>query len=258
MLFALGMRGTPAPEELPVPHVHHGVPVHRPGGADGNHVLRAHRQGDRLSYGMSILLSMFVSLVVINDFLPRSATFPLLGILTITAIILMGVFMLATAVVISLSGREGKLPPWARTVFLKYCAMALLLGDLSKKCRRQEEPPTLNNIAPTIASPTERMPSFTVDRFNLEEEPRRRMNLMKILVSINTVMWRIQNTLAATQSTLHKLNTWLGKSEEGDSSDREEESEWMLLSRVLDRLCFVLYFSCMFLTLPVALYSRPN
>ncbi|XP_035673721.1 neuronal acetylcholine receptor subunit alpha-9-like [Branchiostoma floridae] len=214
-------------------------------------------KGDRLSYGMSILLSMFVSLVVINDFLPRSATFPLLGILTITAIILMGVFMLATAVVISLSGREGKLPPWARTVFLKYCAMAMLLGDLTKKCRRKEEPPAINSIDATMASPTERMPSFTVDSFNLEEEPRRRLNLMKILVSTNTVMWRIQNTMVATQSTLHKLNMWLGKNEE-DSRDGDEESEWMVLSRVLDRLCFVLYFSCLFMTLPIALYSRPN
>ncbi|XP_078669853.1 acetylcholine receptor subunit alpha-like isoform X1 [Branchiostoma floridae x Branchiostoma belcheri] len=219
-------------------------------------------KGDRLSYGMSILLSMFVSLVVINDFLPKGSIFPLLGVLTITAIILMGVFMLATAVVISLSGREGALPAWARTVFLKHCAIAMRLGDLSKKRRKKaEEPPTVNNIEATIASTAstpERMPSFSVDRFNPEEEPRRRQNLMKILVSTNTVMWRIQNTLSATQNTLHKLNMWLGKNEEGDSSDSGEESEWMLLSRVLDRLCFVLYFSCLFLTLPIALYSRPN
>ncbi|KAI8519714.1 Carboxylesterase 5A [Branchiostoma belcheri] len=55
-------------------------------------------KGDRISFGITILLSMVVSLVFITDVLPAKGSMPVVAILLVLYMCLMGIFMLITVV----------------------------------------------------------------------------------------------------------------------------------------------------------------
>ncbi|KAI8513496.1 hypothetical protein Bbelb_101350 [Branchiostoma belcheri] len=95
-------------------------------------------KGDRIGFGVTVLLSMVVSLVVVTGFLPVSSTLPFIAMLIIVCMGLMALFMLWTVFILIIHDKKGPLPKWARTFFLKHMARALLLGDLTKKLKNEE------------------------------------------------------------------------------------------------------------------------
>ncbi|XP_066275200.1 uncharacterized protein [Branchiostoma lanceolatum] len=210
-------------------------------------------KGDRLSWGMSILLSMFVSLVVISDYLPKTGHFPLFGVLTIVAITLAGLFMWLTTVVIALSGKEGDMPDWAVVFFLKYMAMAMLLGDMTKKREVKKETPAFTEDVMIMRfNPLHQAfpPPLDIADDDNEPMPRRRRNHLRVLASINTVMWGLKDSMADIRNSLDSLNSWLKKQDEADSIV-QTESDWMMLSHVLDRLCLIVYLATLILAVPI-------
>ncbi|XP_035698761.1 uncharacterized protein LOC118431627 [Branchiostoma floridae] len=92
-------------------------------------------RGDRISFGVTILLSMVVSLVFVTDVLPVKGSLPFFATLIVVCMGLMGLFLFFTMYVISLYDREGSLSPMAKAFFLRYMAKMLLLGDLTEKKR---------------------------------------------------------------------------------------------------------------------------
>ncbi|XP_078575455.1 acetylcholine receptor subunit alpha-like [Branchiostoma floridae x Branchiostoma japonicum] len=209
-------------------------------------------KGDRLSWGMSILLSMFVSLVVISDYLPKTGHFPLFGVLTIVAITLAGLFMWLTTVVIALSGKEGDMPGWAVVFFLKYMAMAMLLGDMTKKRDVKKETPSFTEDVMIMRfNPLHQPFPPPLDIAEDDEEmPRRRRNHLRVLASINAVMWGLKDSMDGIRTSLDSLNDWLKRQDEQNSLV-QTESDWMMLSHVLDRLCLVVYLGTIFLAVPI-------
>ncbi|XP_066299007.1 uncharacterized protein [Branchiostoma lanceolatum] len=103
-------------------------------------------RGDRISFGVTIQLSMVVSLVFVTEVLPVKGALPFFATLIVVCMALMGLFLFFTMGIIKLHDKEGSLPPSAKTFFLRYMAKMLLLGDLTKKKR-----PT-NNTAIELAS----------------------------------------------------------------------------------------------------------
>ncbi|XP_035684202.1 uncharacterized protein LOC118421148 [Branchiostoma floridae] len=99
-------------------------------------------KGDRLSFGMTILLSMVVSLVFISDVLPTKGSMPVIGKLVIVYMCMMGVFVIYSLIVIRISSRKKDLPPVVKKVFLGHLARLVFLGDLTKPTRR----PTVVNV----------------------------------------------------------------------------------------------------------------
>ncbi|KAI8513402.1 hypothetical protein Bbelb_100410 [Branchiostoma belcheri] len=93
---------------------------------------------DRIGFGVTVLLSMVVSLVVVTSFLPVSSTLPFIAMLIIVCMALMALFMLTTLFIIIIHDKKGPVPKWVRTVFLKHVARALLMGDLTKKLKNEE------------------------------------------------------------------------------------------------------------------------
>ncbi|XP_066269584.1 neuronal acetylcholine receptor subunit alpha-5-like [Branchiostoma lanceolatum] len=90
-------------------------------------------RGDRISFGVTILLSMVVSLVFVTEVLPVKGALPFFATLIVVCMGLMGLFLFFTMGIITLYDKEGNLPPMAKTFFLRYMAKFLLLGDLMEK-----------------------------------------------------------------------------------------------------------------------------
>ncbi|XP_078689031.1 uncharacterized protein LOC144920599 isoform X1 [Branchiostoma floridae x Branchiostoma belcheri] len=89
-------------------------------------------KGDRLSYWMTILLSMVVSLVFITDVLPAKGTMPVVALLIVVYMCMMGFFLIVTVIVIRISSRDKDLPPLVKKVFLRHVARLVFLGDLTQ------------------------------------------------------------------------------------------------------------------------------
>ncbi|XP_078600437.1 uncharacterized protein LOC144875374 [Branchiostoma floridae x Branchiostoma japonicum] len=79
-------------------------------------------KGDRIGFGVTVLLSMVVSLVVVTGFLPVSSTLPFIAMLIIVCMALMALFMLTTLFIIIIHDKKGPVPRWARILFLKHIA----------------------------------------------------------------------------------------------------------------------------------------
>ncbi|XP_078600362.1 uncharacterized protein LOC144875316 isoform X2 [Branchiostoma floridae x Branchiostoma japonicum] len=90
-------------------------------------------KGDRISFGVTILLSMVVSLVFVTEVLPVKGALPFFATLIVVCMALMGLFLFFTMYIITLHDKEGSLSPMAKTFFFHYMAKFLLFGDLIEK-----------------------------------------------------------------------------------------------------------------------------
>ncbi|KAI8491355.1 hypothetical protein Bbelb_309880 [Branchiostoma belcheri] len=182
--------------------------------------------GDRLSFGMAILLSMFVTLLVISEVLPRSSEIPFFGILNIVAIVLMGFFMLVTTVLINLHARDGEIPAWMRSFFLRGCSRILLLGDLTKQSETDvdEEKANVPHVCQTNESDLEADALKDQDTGMPYEEPS----------TAHGIAQEMSKTVNALKESILLLKE-MAEDEPG------KRNEWMMLTRVLDRICVVLY-----------------
>ncbi|XP_035665065.1 neuronal acetylcholine receptor subunit alpha-10-like [Branchiostoma floridae] len=91
--------------------------------------------GEKISFGVAVLLSLAVFQLLVAEAVPRSENIPAIVRFIIASLALMTLSLLASSFVINLgdSVRDSKpVPAWARKVFLKYASKALLMGDQSK------------------------------------------------------------------------------------------------------------------------------
>ncbi|XP_035699274.1 acetylcholine receptor subunit alpha-1-B-like [Branchiostoma floridae] len=205
-------------------------------------------KGDRLSYGMAILLAMVVSLVVITDFLPRSTIIPFIGTFVIVSMSLMAVFMLATVGIINVSGKQGKVPPWARNVFLRCMAQCLLMGNLAKESDTPEAVP--NKVYVEESSHDNGAFATFGEEQVLWDTSAKFRSTGDHPPDAPTMMPGMKVMIYAIRKSLDRLNVTI----EGLRPNDEEESEWMLLSYVLDRLCLVLYIIGIIAAVPLSLF----
>ncbi|XP_066265961.1 acetylcholine receptor subunit beta-like [Branchiostoma lanceolatum] len=96
-------------------------------------------RGDRISFGVTIQLSMVVSLVFVTEVLPVKGALPFFAMLIVVCMALMGLFLFFIMGIIKLHDKEGSLPPASKAFFLRYTAKMLLLGDLTKKKRPSDD-----------------------------------------------------------------------------------------------------------------------
>ncbi|XP_078598045.1 neuronal acetylcholine receptor subunit alpha-5-like [Branchiostoma floridae x Branchiostoma japonicum] len=75
-------------------------------------------KGDRISFGVTILLSMVVSLVFVTEVLPVKGDLPFLATLIVVCLGLMGLFLFFTIYIITIHGKKGSLSPMAKAFFL--------------------------------------------------------------------------------------------------------------------------------------------
>ncbi|XP_078681748.1 uncharacterized protein LOC144916495 [Branchiostoma floridae x Branchiostoma belcheri] len=217
-------------------------------------------KGDRIGFGVTLLLSMVVGLVVVTSFLPVSNSLPFIAMLIIVCMALMAFFMLTTLFIIIIHDKKGPVPKWVRTVFLKHVARALLMGDLTKKLKDEETTKyTIRKNATDIegynnaamktdghGSPSGGDPIIVI-RPGMQNEVAATLGGLKESV----------DDLKVNVSQLSGSIDALAKASGVD--DDEEVGEYALLASVLDRLSLVIYVIAIVVAVPCTLLiGRPH
>ncbi|XP_078600000.1 uncharacterized protein LOC144875099 isoform X2 [Branchiostoma floridae x Branchiostoma japonicum] len=208
-------------------------------------------KGDRIGFGVTVLLSMVVSLVVVTGFLPVSSTLPFIAMLIIVCMALMALFMLTTLFIIIIHDKKGPVPKWVRTLFLKHIARALLMGDLTKKLKKED--------------PTE----YTISNKANDIERRAKADgygpsiggvnpPLNVKNEVGATLIGLKGSVDELKASVEQLSGSIDAMASGGDDD-EEVGEYALLAKVLDRLSLVLYILAIAVAIPCTLLiGRPK
>ncbi|KAI8490984.1 hypothetical protein Bbelb_314030 [Branchiostoma belcheri] len=242
-------------------------------------------RGDRISYGVTILLSMVVSLVFVTDVLPVKGVLPFFATVIIACMGLMGLFLFFTLIIIVIHDREGSLSPAAKIIFLRYMSKMLLFGDLTaKKQPNGEEPGVINNATIEVTNSayeadnvsvakeeviysfddgTEQLstPTTTRDIFGSSGLSELNTNVKELItvvrevgVMTNAVVREVGVlTNAVIREVGDQTNAEIRELTKAVKNE-EEVSDYTLLAKVLDRLCLVIYVISIAATVPMTMY----
>ncbi|XP_035679865.1 acetylcholine receptor subunit alpha-1-B-like [Branchiostoma floridae] len=192
-------------------------------------------KGDRISFGMTILLSMVVSLVFVTDVLPAKGSMPAVALLIVVYMCMMGFFLIVTVIVIRISSKDEDLPPLVKKVFLRYVARLVLLGDLTKPTQGH----TVLKVDDFEMAPTS-MPGN--DSKSSEAEPD---HLLEVLLSLKESVDNLSNAVET-----------FGTSKPSEATEDEPaKTDYSQLARVLDRLCLILYVFGLIFSIPWVRFS---
>ncbi|KAI8491008.1 hypothetical protein Bbelb_314270 [Branchiostoma belcheri] len=213
-------------------------------------------RGDRISYGVTILLSMVVSLVFVTDVLPVKGVLPFFATVIIICMGLMGLFLFFTLVIIVIHDREGNLSPAAKIIFLRYMSKTLLLGDLTaNKQANDEEPGVINNAAIEVTK-------YAHEAFNVQaggedaicfgdgnernEQPSTPTEGVSGSSGLSELIAVVREVGDQTNAEIRELTKAV--------KNAEDVSDYILLAKVLDRLCLVMYVITIAATVPMTMY----
>ncbi|KAI8519717.1 Carboxylesterase 5A [Branchiostoma belcheri] len=196
-------------------------------------------KGDRLSYGMTILLSMVVSLVFITDVLPAKGTMPVVALLIVVYMCMMGFFLIVTVIVIRISSRDKDLPPLVKKVFLRYVARLVFLGDL-----------TQTKHGHTVLEVE--VDSFEMGKSTMgneskpaEADPK---HLLEVLLSLKESVNGLSNAVESLAISAPPKTT-------ETTDDEGPKTDYSKLAKVLDRLCLILYVFGLIIAIPIVRFS---
>ncbi|XP_066280027.1 5-hydroxytryptamine receptor 3A-like [Branchiostoma lanceolatum] len=219
-------------------------------------------KGDRIGFGVTMLLSMVVSLVVVTGFLPVSSTLPFIAMLIIVCMALMALFMLTTLFIIIIHDKKGPVPKWARTLFLKLLARALLMGDLTKKLKNEKSARYRESNKVTDIEGHSNQ-SFKMDGDGPSaggDDPPQNVNN-----EVGATLIGLKGSIDKLEVSVRKLSgsiDALAKTSSGDDDDDDDDkevAEYALLANVLDRLSLVLYIIAIAVAVPCTLLiGRPR
>ncbi|XP_078685534.1 uncharacterized protein LOC144918546 [Branchiostoma floridae x Branchiostoma belcheri] len=217
-------------------------------------------RGDRIAFGVTILLSMVVSLVFVTNVLPVKGALPLFATLIILWMGLMGLFLFFTLAIIFIHDRQGSLSPRAKIIFLRYISKMLLLGDLTKEKRTGDGEaglPQLSDMEITNhAFQTDDMaavyggkrstgqPSTPPTDTGLETTGS--SGLPELISCVKEMTKAVNNQTKEMTRELGELTKAM--------KNEEEVSDYTLLAKVLDRLNLVMYIICIVITIPMTMY----
>ncbi|XP_019617394.1 PREDICTED: uncharacterized protein LOC109464761 [Branchiostoma belcheri] len=234
-------------------------------------------RGDRISYGVTILLSMVVSLVFVTDVLPVKGVLPFFATVIIICMGLMGLFLFLTLVIIVIHDREGNLSPAAKIIFLRYMSKMLLLGDLTaNKQANDEEPGVINNAAIEVtncAYEADNVQAGGEDAIcfgdgNERNEPPSTptegvsgSSGLSELIAVVREVGALTNAVvrevgALTNAVVREVGVTNAEIRELTKAvkNAEDVSDYILLAKVLDRLCLVMYVITIVATVPMTMY----
>eukprot|EP00058_Branchiostoma_floridae_P012572 XP_002598060.1 hypothetical protein BRAFLDRAFT_85725 [Branchiostoma floridae] len=202
-------------------------------------------KGDRISFGVTIQLSMVVSLVFVTDVLPVKGALPFFASLIVVCMALMGLFLLFTMYIISLHDKEGSLSPMAKTFFLHYMAKFLLLGDLTEKEAASED---------GEAGPTGGRPAWPVRSNRVVPADDVVVTDVETPAAVSMTTRQPTRLEAALEEQTSCLRNLIRMAEEQVMKDEPKVSDYTLLTQVLDRLCLVLYVISVAVAVPMTMY----
>ncbi|XP_066291004.1 uncharacterized protein [Branchiostoma lanceolatum] len=197
-------------------------------------------KGDRLSFGMTILLSMVVSLVFITEVLPAKGSMPVVALLIVVYMCMMGFFLIITVIVIRISSTDKNLPPVVKKVFLRYVARLVFLGDLTQTKRGHTVLKVDDFEMAKCMADNNSKPS--------EAEPR---HLLEVLLSLKESVNNLSNAVESFGTSGQPQTTEA-------TEDEAVKTDYGQLARVLDRLCLILYVFGLIIAIPIVRFSAGN
>ncbi|XP_078685567.1 acetylcholine receptor subunit alpha-like 2 [Branchiostoma floridae x Branchiostoma belcheri] len=214
-------------------------------------------RGDRIAFGVTILLSMVVSLVFVTNVLPVKGALPLFATLIILWMGLMGLFLFFTLAIIFIHDRQGSLSPRAKISFLRYISKMLLLGDLTKEKRTGDGEaglPQLSDIEITNhAFQTDDMAAVYEGKSCTGQPPTATglettgsSGLPELISCVKEMTTVMKTEMGGLRKELGELTKAM--------NNEEEVSDYTLLAKVLDRLNLVMYIICIVITIPMTMY----
>ncbi|XP_066267327.1 neuronal acetylcholine receptor subunit alpha-9-like [Branchiostoma lanceolatum] len=224
-------------------------------------------RGDRISFGVTIQLSMVVSLVFVTDVLPVKGALPFFATLIIVWMGLMGVFLFVTVANIVLHDREGSLSPSAKIIFLRYISKILLLGDLTEEKRASDGETGLTNHSAikltNYAFETDDKVMVNDERQGDGYEKTGQLSthptgpeassssrIPELISSVKELTRVMKTEMGELTTAVHKQTEELNKT----MKNEEEVSDYTLLAKVLDRLCLVMYIISIVAAVPMTMY----
>ncbi|XP_019621863.1 PREDICTED: LOW QUALITY PROTEIN: uncharacterized protein LOC109468072 [Branchiostoma belcheri] len=208
-------------------------------------------RGDRISFGVTIQLSVVVSLVFVTDVLPVKGALPFFASLIVVCMALMGLFLFFTMAIITIHDRQGSLSPMAKTFFLRYMAKCLLLGDLTEKkvasdngetgpsSKKLAWPERTNRVSPADAKAVVDV-QIPADVRETARQPSAPPTRLEAAVS------RLEVPVSSASRNME---------EQAEAMKNEQEvSDYTLLAKVLDRLCLVMYVISIAVAVPMTMY----
>ncbi|CAH1268775.1 CHRNA9 [Branchiostoma lanceolatum] len=208
--------------------------------------------GEKISFGVAVLLSLAVFQLLVAEAVPRSENIPAIGRFIFVSLALMTLSLLSTAFVITLgdSVQDSKpVPGWARKVFLKYASKALLMGDQSK--HTWEAPWYICN---TPSKHTENDSNYETHRNDMCSDTKQKSTIYlpaKSTMKTPASMKKQVEFLLQIKSTVEEISGYMKKMD----MVKTIHNEWKTLAMVVDRIFLVLYIIASVITLVVTLLS---
>ncbi|CAH1268925.1 CHRNA9 [Branchiostoma lanceolatum] len=203
--------------------------------------------GEKISFGVAVLLSLVVFQLLVAEVTPRSESVPVIGVFIIVSMALMTLSLLATAFVIKLGDSlqdSRPVPGWARKVFLKYASKALLMGDQSKHgC---EAP--LKGYANQNGSDEE---ADGIGRRSTDEQQSRVYLPARSIMKSQASMKKQLECLLQIKGAVEEISGYMKKTDAMENI----HNDWKTLAMVVDRIFLVLYFIASSITLAVTLLT---
>eukprot|EP00058_Branchiostoma_floridae_P002739 XP_002588227.1 hypothetical protein BRAFLDRAFT_124695 [Branchiostoma floridae] len=203
-------------------------------------------KGDRIAFGVTIQLSMVVSLVFVTEVLPVKGQLPFLATLIVVCMGLMGLFLFFTMGIITLHDKEGSLSPMSKTFFLQYMAKFLLLGDLTEKEAASEDGEAGLTVR-TLAYRERTDRDVPADGM-AEVDGKSPAALSETIRQLSGPLTRMETAMSSGFRDLISII------EDQAMKNEQEISDYTLLARVLDRLCLVLYVISIAVAVPMTMH----
>ncbi|XP_035695188.1 neuronal acetylcholine receptor subunit alpha-10-like [Branchiostoma floridae] len=186
--------------------------------------------GEKLSFGVSILLAIVVFQLVLNEVLPESEELPWIGRYVILAMIMMSVSLSLSVMVMSVcdcSITVRPMPGWVRTLFLKLLPRIMFMGNL------------YNGTGQPSKLPTDETGTFQMD-LNIVSDPPEPYTtpLDHNDRSEYQAGWKV---LAVNLRSIERKHSFFISYMKELDRKEEVRKEWRTLAKVLDRLFFLIY-----------------
>lgn len=199
--------------------------------------------GERISLVITVLLAMTVyMLMVSNTMPPTSEVIPLVGKYYLAVMIEIALCLVATCITIKWHHNSSPMPPWVRSIFVKFLGRALCIKSVKI-------------IRPSLAVSSGRV-SYDINN-NQRSLPEINSDVLKPDIS-SVQLKEIINAPLSAMGSIHKDITLLSNKVEMDQTEEEIRRDWKIAAEVLDRLFFVGFFVAFVLVSVTIFATVPN
>ena len=207
--------------------------------------------GERISLVVTVLLSLTVYMLIVSEAMPpTSEVVPLIGKFYISTMVLISLTLVAVCVTLNCCEKETRMSGWLHRILIGYVARFV--------CVSRSSPRTNTIGAPTTQAfvVTNRVHSNTKPRNESQEEKN-------ASISVTNANTQLPAHLLKCNGNSKKKETASSEDDVSQSKHRRDEqaaikAEWKTVSRVLDRVFFLLFLLSFLLMSTIVFTEAPH